>query len=90
MTMYWKAWEIGFGNFHEPHPGSGYVSQFIDAAFNQNIFLWDTCFMTMFCNVAHPLVPGIGSLDNFYAKQYEDGEICRGSIGRPAWIITSG
>ena len=77
VRMYWKTWELGFRNFYEPKPGSGFVSQFIDAAFNENIFLWDTCFLTMFCNYGHPLVPGIGSLDNFYAKQYEDGEICR-------------
>lgn len=77
VAMYWKAWELAFRNFHEPARGSGYVSQFIDAAFNQNIFQWDTCFMTMFCNYAHPLVPGIGSLDNFYRKQYPDGEIAR-------------
>ncbi|MHC4352987.1 MAG: MGH1-like glycoside hydrolase domain-containing protein, partial [Planctomycetota bacterium] len=77
VRCYWKAWELAFRNFHEPEPQSGYVSQFIDAAFNQNIFLWDTCFLTMFCNYAHPYVPGICSLDNFYAKQHEDGEICR-------------
>jgi hypothetical protein len=77
VKMYWKTWELGFRNFYEPRPGSGFVSQFIDAAFNENIFLWDTCFLTMFCNYGHPLVPGIGSLDNFYAKQHEDGEICR-------------
>jgi hypothetical protein len=77
IAMYWKAWELAFKNFHEPQPGSGFDSQFIDAAFNENIFQWDTCFMTMFCNVAHPLVPGIVSLDNFYAKQHQDGEICR-------------
>jgi len=77
VRCYWKAWELAFRNFHEPARGSGYVSQFIDAAFNQNIFLWDTCFMTMFCSYAHPYVPGIGSLDNFYIKQHEDGEICR-------------
>jgi hypothetical protein len=77
VQMYWKAWELGFRNFNEPKPGSGFVSQFIDAAFSENIYLWDTCFMTMFCNAAHPLVPGIGSLDNFYAKQHADGEICR-------------
>jgi glycogen debranching enzyme len=77
VRCYWKAWELAFRNFHEPAKGSGYVSQFIDAAFNQNIFLWDTCFMTMFCNYAHPYVPGIGSLDNFYVKQHADGEICR-------------
>jgi len=77
IEMYWKAWEIAFKNFHEPAPGSGYVSQFLDPAFNANIFLWDGAFMTMFLNVAHPLVPGISSLDNFYAKQHSTGEICR-------------
>jgi glycogen debranching enzyme len=77
VSCYWKAWELAFRNFHEPAPQSGYISQFIDAAFNQNIFLWDTCFLTMFCDYAHPYVPGIRSLDNFYAKQHEDGEICR-------------
>jgi hypothetical protein len=77
VKFYWKAWELAFKNFHEPTPGSGFVSQFIDAAFNDNIFLWDTAFMTMFCNVAHPLVPGIESLDNFYVKQHPTGEICR-------------
>jgi hypothetical protein len=77
VDMYWKAWELAFRNFHEPAKGSGYVSQFIDAAFNANIFQWDTCFMTMFCNYAQPYVPGIRSLDNFYCKQFEDGEICR-------------
>jgi hypothetical protein len=77
IDVYWKAWELAFHNFYEPPPGSGFVSQFIDAAFNKNIFLWDTSFMTMFCNYGHPLVPGIGSLDNFYAKQHPDGEINR-------------
>jgi hypothetical protein len=77
VQAYWKAWELAFRNFHEPPPGSGFVSAFIDAAFNENIFLWDSCFMTMFCNYGYPLVPGISTLDNFYAKQHEDGEICR-------------
>lgn len=77
IEMYWKAWEIAFKNFNEPAVGSGYVSPFLDCAFNANIFLWDMSFQTMFLNVAHPLVPGISSLDNFYIKQYSTGEICR-------------
>lgn len=77
VTMYWKAWEIAYNNFHEPAPESGFVSQFMDAAFNENVFLWDTCFITMFGNYGHPIVPGISSLDNFYAKQHASGEICR-------------
>jgi hypothetical protein len=77
VDMYWKAWEMAFKNFHEPETGSGFVSQFLDPAFNANIFLWDGAFMTMFLNVSHPLTPGISSLDNFYIKQYSTGEICR-------------
>ncbi len=95
LEVYWKAWELAFHNFHEPAPGSGFVSQFIDAAFNPNIFLWDTCFMTMFCRYAQPLVPAIASLDNFYVKQHQDGEICRemtrqSGIDYPAWVNTEG
>ena len=77
VACYWRAWELAFRNFHAPTKRNGFVSPYIDAAFNQNIFLWDTCFMTLFCNYAHGLTPGIASLDNFYAKQHDTGEICR-------------
>ncbi|MEO8026152.1 MAG: trehalase family glycosidase [Bryobacteraceae bacterium] len=77
IAAYWKAWELASHNFHEPAAGSGFPSRFIDAAFSDNIYFWDTAFMTMFSNVAGKLVPGIGSLDNFYAKQHADGEIAR-------------
>ena len=77
VETYWKAWELASRNFREPTPGSGFVSQFIDAAFNDNIFLWDSAFMTMFVNYGAGLVPGISTLDNFYARQHADGEICR-------------
>lgn len=95
VDTYWKAWQLAFKNFHEPAPGSGYVSQFIDAAFNQNIFLWDSSFMTMFCNFGSPLVPGISTLDNFYAKQHEDGEIPREIVRATGadylpWVNTEG
>lgn len=77
IEAYWKAWKLAFKNFYEPSEGSGFVSQFLDCAFNDNIFFWDTAIQTMFLNVAHPLVPGISALDNFYTKQYSSGEICR-------------
>ena len=77
VMTYWKAWELAFRHFHQPIPENKFISQFIDAAFNDNIFLWDTAFMTMFCNVANGIVPGIHSLDNFYVKQHESGEISR-------------
>jgi len=61
VKTYWKAWELAFRNFHEPTPENGFVSQYIDAAFSSKTFQWDDCFMTMFCNYAYPLVPGIGT-----------------------------
>ena len=81
VAMYWKAWELAFKNFHEPAPGSGYVSQFIDAAFNQNIFQWDTCFMALFGMYAPGLFPAMESLDNFYNKQRSNGFISRPRAG---------
>lgn len=68
---------ILFGNRRQPPAGSPLPSAYLDAAFNGNIFFWDTAFITMFARLFHPHLPGIDSLDNFYARQHETGEICR-------------
>lgn len=91
IACYWYAIKVLFSHTKKPPKESGFVSNFVDAAFNQNIFLWDTCFMTVFCNLLDSYIPGICSLDNFYAKQHEDGEICREIIQEsgedfPYWV----
>lgn len=75
--LYWKAWELAFQHLKQPVPGSGFVSNFIDPAFNANTFQWDSCFMVLFAHYAEPDFHAIGSFDNFYAKQHHDGFICR-------------
>jgi hypothetical protein len=77
VAMYDFAWQLAFKNLRQPEPGSGFVSNFIDPAFNANIFMWDTVFMTMFGRYGRRVFPFIRSLDNFYAKQHDDGFICR-------------
>lgn len=77
LACYWYAVRLAYQNIHTPTEESGFVSNFVDAAFNDDIFLWDTAFITMFCNLFHPYIPGIRSLDNFYRKQFDDGEIPR-------------
>lgn len=77
VRMYWKCWEIGFEHFKKPPQGSGLVSNFLDEAFNPNIFQWDTIFMVMFARYQHHIFPAIQSLDNFYCGQHRDGYICR-------------
>ena len=76
-----KAWKLAFANLRRPEPASGFVARFIDPAFNDCIFMWDSCFMTLFGRYGARAFPFVRTLDNFYAKQHPDGFICR-EIGR--------
>ena len=76
-----KAWTLAFANLRRPEPPSGFVARFIDPAFNDCVFLWDSCFMTLFGRYGTRAFPFFRTLDNFYAKQHPDGFICR-EIGR--------
>lgn len=76
-AMYWKCWELAFSHLKKPAPGSPLVSNWLDEAFSQNIFQWDTCFMMMFARYGHNEFPAIQSLDNFYCLQRPSGFICR-------------
>lgn len=50
---------------------------FLDAAFNGNIFLWDTCFIACYAKYHQDELPITSALDNFYNLQESDGYICR-------------
>ena len=77
IEMYWKAWEIACRNLCHPQEGSGFVTTYIDTAYNGNIFMWDTAFILMFARYGDRVFPFQNTLDNFYAKQHPDGFICR-------------
>lgn len=51
------------------------------------LFLWDSCFCTMWAKFAPERFPVTTTLDNFYNLQQEDGFICREfkSDGRAFW-----
>jgi len=76
-----KAWTLAFANLRRPEAASGFVARFIDPAFNDCVFMWDSCFMTLFGRYGARAFPFVRTLDNFYAKQHPDGFICR-EIGR--------
>ena len=48
LECYYKAWEIAFGNLRKPCAKAGFVSNFIDTAFNGYLFMWDSSFIVMF------------------------------------------
>lgn len=77
VEMYWHAWQIAVGNIRQPQEGSGFVSPYLDIAYNGNIFMWDASFMMMFARYGYRFFPFQRTLDNFYAKQHPDGFICR-------------
>jgi glycogen debranching enzyme len=77
IEMYWKCWEIAFNHIRKVRPSSPFVSDYLDEAFNDNIFQWDTIFMTMFARYGYRVFPAIQSLDNFYSRQHRSGYICR-------------
>ena len=77
LRCYDKTWQLAFGNLRDPEPKAGFVSAFIDTAFNGCIFMWDSAFMLMFGKYGARAFDFQGTLDNFYAHQYADGYICR-------------
>ncbi len=77
INAYYKAWKIAFRNLGNPTKKNGFVSPYIDAAFNGYIFMWDSCFMLMFGKYGDSVHPFQRTLDNFYCKQEPDGFIGR-------------
>ena len=65
IDFYWKAWEIAWNhiasNLTTPQP------LYMDTAFDlSKIWIWDLCFISMYCKYAPAKFPGIQGLDNFY------------------------
>lgn len=77
VACYWKAWELAFGHLLQPNERNGFISNYIDTAFNDCLFMWDSCFIMMFGKYGHRVFPFQRTLDNFYCKQHPDGFICR-------------
>ncbi len=77
IDCWWKTWELAFKNTHAASPENGFIRNYIDTAFNGNLFLWDSVFILLFARYGMQVFDFQHTLDNFYARQHEDGFICR-------------
>ncbi len=77
IACYWRAWELAFNNLKQPSAENGFAANFIDTAFNGNLFMWDSCFITCFGVYGRRVFDFQRTLDTFYRKQHPDGFICR-------------
>jgi hypothetical protein len=77
IDCYRAAWELAFSNLRRPEPESGFVASFIDTAFNDCLFMWDSAFILLFARYGRRAFDFQRTLDNLYASQHPDGFICR-------------
>ncbi len=77
IDCYWRVWELAFRNLRRPTAGNGFVANYIDTAFNNNLFMWDSAFILLFGRYGNRAFNFQRTLDNLYCKQHPDGFICR-------------
>ncbi|HEX9330440.1 MAG TPA: trehalase family glycosidase [Anaerolineales bacterium] len=77
VACYWRAWELAFSNLKCPTSENDFVANYCDSAFNGNLFMWDSSFITCFGIYGRRAFNFQQTLDNFYRKQHTDGFICR-------------
>lgn len=66
VDLYNKTWEIAAGRVRkgpEGLPASPYMDE---NCYEDQIWIWDTCFMVLFAKYAPKSFPGIESMDNLY------------------------
>lgn len=68
-VVWWQA----FRNIKPAGRESGFVANFIDTAFNDCLFMWDSAFILLFARYGSRAFDFQRTLDNFYAKQHPDG-----------------
>jgi hypothetical protein len=77
IDCYWRVWEIAFRNLFRPTAANGFIANYIDTAFNGNLFMWDSAFILLFARYGSRVFNFQRTLDNLYCKQHADGFICR-------------
>lgn len=72
VDLYWKACELAKAHVLT-QPGLPQSPYMDEALWEDTIWIWDTCFMSLYCRYAPETLPGIESLSNFYVPIHEGG-----------------
>ncbi|MEJ2749184.1 MAG: glycoside hydrolase, partial [Anaerolineae bacterium] len=77
LEMYWRAWEMAWSHLRRPRAGSSFIANYLTPVADDHLFMGDSAFVVQFGVYGRRLYELITMLDNFYARQQEDGYICR-------------
>jgi len=70
IELYYLAWQQAWE--HVAHQDNMPQSPFMDEGlWDDSIWIWDTCFMALFCKYSPKLFPGVESLRNFYVTLHD-------------------
>lgn len=87
--LYIKAWELAYD--HIKNIDGMPQNPYMDEAFcDTQVWIWDSCFMSLFCKYAREVFPGVETLKNFYEVLY-NGKTLPVVIppeGEPDWTGT--
>ncbi len=72
-----SAWQMVGSKLHSPEKNTNFKRNFVYTPFGESVFVWGSCFITMYGKYAANIFPFIEQLDNFYAVQEPDGFIPR-------------
>ena len=74
LDLYWKAWELAADHILDI-PGMPQTPYMDEGFCDTDIWIWDTCFMSLFCRYARSRFPGVESLNNFYRVLYDNDRL---------------
>ena len=77
VELYHAAWGFALDHVAAGTASNGFAEHYMDEAFCDLIFQWDSCFMVLFGQNGLDAFPVMPTLDNFYGVQQDDGYICR-------------
>ncbi len=88
--LYWKAWELAHDHIIDI-PGMPQTPYMDEAFCDTDIWIWDTCFMSLYCKYAQCRFPGIESLNNFYEVLHDGKQLpLIISQNAPEWAAKAG
>ncbi len=74
QEFYQKAWDLARDHVKEV-PGMPQTPYMDEAFCDTQIWIWDTCFMALFCKFGGGTFPGVESLKNFYGVLFENKKL---------------
>lgn len=77
VDLYWQSWRMAWEKVAFGSAENGFVPAYMEEGYSEQIFQWDSVFISMYGRYGKRLFPAMPTLDNFYLKQRPDGYIQR-------------